>query len=386
MLITPTEIRQKAERKYWAYLRAWLTNVPFFPLNIPFRKVKASDDYRTIKTGMEILLRGSKSQQGFGYQVDLQPRSMRQYGTQSLPVSISFETESDYLKLIQKQREVAIFKKNVSLIRANLPQLATWLTDSPKQVIHQAEVWPDLLTVCHYFLQNPRPNLYLRELPIPVHTKFIEEHVGILRELLTEILPPDTINLAETMFEKRFGLRYDEALIRLQVLDNELVKQYSFISSDISLPLSQFSQLNLSQHRFIITENKMNFLTLPAMPHSFGLWGGGFRVKLLKTVPWLTNCPILYWGDLDAQGFQILSQLRGYFPQTESIMMDRATFERFQPFVVSGTPSKVERLAHLTVDEHAMFSHLSSHNLRLEQERIQHGYVVEQFANLALSG
>lgn len=43
----------------------------------------------------------------------------------------------------------------------------------------------------------------------------------------------------------------------------------------------------------------------------------------------LPHAQLYYWGDLDAQGFEILSQFRGYFPQAQSLLMDSETFNRF---------------------------------------------------------
>jgi hypothetical protein len=60
-------------------------------------------------------------------------------------------------------------------------------------MLKYVDEWADILRVCRYFQLHPRPNLYLRELPIKVHTKFIEEHKGILRELLEIVLPEDAI-------------------------------------------------------------------------------------------------------------------------------------------------------------------------------------------------
>lgn len=46
------------------------------------------------------------------------------------------------------------------------------------------------------------------------------------------------------------------------------------------------------------------------------------EVNVLRDAGWLADCTLWYWGDLDTQGFAILSQLRGYWPQTRSFLMD----------------------------------------------------------------
>src|SRR5205085_1865511 len=113
----------------------------------------------------------------------------------------------------------------------------------------------------------------------------------------------------ESRFELRFNLKYAEPLIRVRFLDNNI----SPISgvSDISLPLSEFSSFECNCSKVFVTENLMNFLTLPKLEKTIAIWsGGGFSVSNLKDVEWLKNKQFYYWGDVDAQGFQILHQFR----------------------------------------------------------------------------
>ena len=56
------------------------------------------------------------------------------------------------------------------------------------------------------------PNkFYIRELPIDVHTKFIEENKPILKSL-PHVLIPDRIDANESVFEKRFYLKYAQPI------------------------------------------------------------------------------------------------------------------------------------------------------------------------------
>jgi hypothetical protein len=73
-MITPKEIRQKAERKYLDFLRATVNGEPFFPLAIRFRKARADDDYLALRDWVGELLAGSKRERGFGYRVELEER------------------------------------------------------------------------------------------------------------------------------------------------------------------------------------------------------------------------------------------------------------------------------------------------------------------------
>ncbi|MEH1903260.1 MAG: Wadjet anti-phage system protein JetD domain-containing protein [Nostoc sp.] len=109
--------------------------------------------------------------------------------------------------------------------------------------------------------------------------------------------------------------------------------------------------------------------------------------KSLRQVDYtdLTYCPIFYWGDLDTDGFKILSQLRSYFPQAISIMMDVKTFETFKEFAVTVAESTAENLLYLTPQEQALYSYLSIHNKRLEQERISQDYAYRYIHNSCVS-
>jgi hypothetical protein len=196
--------------------------------------------------------------------------------------------------------------------------------------------------------------------------------------LLDHLLPPEQIASSETMFERRYGLRYDEPLVRLRFLDVAVQARCGSPLADISAPISQLDTLDCSGQHCVIVENKMTFLTLPPVPGSFAIWGGGFAVEALAGLRWLRACPIRYWGDLDAQGFQILSRLRAQFPHVVSLMMDEETFNIFAAFAGLGTPCPVNTLPHLTDMEHNLFVRLAREQTRLEQEHITQAYAEQQ--------
>lgn len=383
-MIDPANIQQKAEDRYRFFLSSFLTEESFFPSE--FSVGSLPKDYLVLREAVTQLISKSKETLGYGYNLELETRKTHKHGKQSLPKRISVETEKDYLKLIKKEKEFSKFKADVEIIRTKVPELNQWLCQNPLKVIEYSDRWHDLLKVCQYFQRNPNPNLYIRELPIQVHTKFIEQNEGILRRLLETILSieqlPSVEGEKEYVFEKRFSLRYREPIIRFRILDQVLKARYSFPVSDISTPISEFSQLCLEPHCFFITENLMNFLTIPALENSFALFGSGYAIQALKSVAWLSRSPIFYWGDLDIDGFKILSQLRSYFPQTISIMMDIKTFKTFQEFAVSISRGISETLPRLTAEEQTLYAHLSLHQKRLEQERISQNYADQYLQNI----
>ncbi|KJH70593.1 Wadjet anti-phage system protein JetD domain-containing protein [Aliterella atlantica] len=382
-MINPAQILQKANSCYSLFLRSFLTQENFFPLELSIGSLPK--DYLVLRTELTQLIDNSKQNLCYGYNLELKSRKTHKHGQQSLPKRISIETEEDYLKLIQKEQEFIKFKADVDLIRVAVPELNWWLCQNPLEVIKHSD-WHDLLKVCQYFQSNPKINLYIRELPIQVHTKFIEQNKDILRRLLEAILPIEQLisveGERECVFEKRFSLRYREPTIRFRVLDRTIKARYSLPFFDISTPISEFRQLCLESHRFFITENLMNFLTFPGQNNGLAIFGGGYAIQALKSVTWLSQCPIFYWGDLDVDGFKILSQLRSHFPQTISIMMDIKTFETFQEFAVPDSSGGTVTLPHLTGEEQSLYAYLSLYGKRLEQEHISQDYANYYLQNL----
>jgi len=374
-MITPEEIKQKAQRGYLAFLQSWIRGEPYIPLTFPVGKLPT--DFIPLRAAVQQLQAQSKAVLGYGYSIEWQQHQKRSLKTQTLPMRIILETATDFLRLIDKESEFLHFQRDVALIREQVPQLEAWMLSSPKKVIEYHSDWSGLLAVCRYFLEHPRPGLYIRELPLSVHTKYVEEHIGILRELLEQLLPAEAIVPDAPTFQQRFGLREDEPLIHARFLDDQLEKRYGIPLSELCAPRSQFARLDLRAQHCMITENKMTFLSLPALRDTFALHGGGFKVGGLAAIPWLRECPLIYWGDLDAQGFQILSQLRAIFPHVVSLMMNEATLQTFSGFCVAGMPCSVRQLPYLTPEEHALFLHLAEGNMRLEQEHISQGYALE---------
>lgn len=115
-------------------------------------------------------------------------------------------------------------------------------------------------------------------------------------------------------------------LIRL--LDPVLLRELSFPCLELSLPLSALGQLAARNIQVIIVENKANLLTLPNLPRTIALDGMGRSVTCLRDVGWLSSTPIIHWGDLDVDGLDILSALRGCFRQ---VRRSEQSFERKQP-------------------------------------------------------
>jgi hypothetical protein len=377
-MISLEEIKKKAARIYPQFLKSIVLGESFFPYVLRSDK-NLSVDFVEMSKEISSLISGSKDRQGFGYHVSSRPVKTRNHGFQDIPELISFEQQEDYLKFIAKEREFGQFLENVNTIRDTIPELHAWISEHPLAVVNNNGKWLDLLKVCKWFMDNFEPaKYYIRELPISVHTKFVEDNKGVLREILDHLVP-GKINIEEFEFEKRFQLKYVQPLVRFRSLD---VTSFNAFYDDISVPLSEFAKTSPKCNRVFIVENKMNFLTFPQVTDSIVIWGKGFAIETLRDAFWLKDKEIFYWSDLDIQGFQMLSRLRSYFPQTQAFLMDGAFLEVLEDFIVAGTPAPVTSLFNLSQSEQSVFLRLKEQNWRLEQERIPQARVIEETKRL----
>jgi len=367
-------------------LQSYITKEPFFPKQIErIGKVQSEDvthRFENLQKEIGILYRDSKNENGVGYFVKTADKNFRRSGPHEFPDLIVFETADDYFHCTGKRKEWKLFIRNYELLTECLPQLKEWIINNVLLLTMPDTNWPDILKVCRYFAVNPRPNLYIRQLPIPLHTKFIEENSTLLLSLFDFLLPEHIRNKDQKRIPERYFLKHDEPLIRVRILDEKLAIKENIM--DLSIRLSDFEIADWNCTRVLIAENKMNFLTMPPIHSAIAIWsGGGFNIGFLKNARWLKRKEIYYWGDIDEHGFQLLHQIRSYYSNTQSLMMDSQTFHTFREFAVKGERNKAERLDLLNKEEAGLFVFLKSQeNNRLEQEKIPQDYVNSALLNL----
>jgi hypothetical protein len=381
-MITPKEIKDKTDRKYISFLQLLVENKPFEKLVIRGDKSYTKSSLPEFEKEIQLIISQSEEKKGFGYTLEFQKVKTKYLGTQDLPTSIYFDTEKDFLKFLGKEKEVELFKTSIEKIIKAFPELKDWIIKNPKKVIDNTNEWESILKVFQYFKQNPKPNLYIRELPIKVHTKFVERNQSVIKELL-DILVSEYINQNEKQFEQRFNLKYAKPQIRFKILDKEISRKFFSGLDDIAIPVSQFESLNLPIKKVLVVENKTTLyttLTLPKMNEAIAIFGSGYSVYNLRNAKWLNNLELLYWGDIDVQGFEILSQFRTYFPQTKNVLMDKQAFDKFFEDD-KGTPTNISTKLNLTDEEQQLYDIVKTNNWRLEQEKIPFDYVNEFFKN-----
>lgn len=349
-----------------------------FPLTIKLKKLNQKD----IQNSYSTVLNELQSLKKENIALEYKEFHFKNIGVQTLPVALCFETSDALLDYIEKEEEFRNFKELYTIIVTKYPLFRDKILEKPFLVLEYAPHWEKLFLIYNFFLQNPQPNRYIRELSIDsVDTKFIERYKKIIDTFLVLLLDKkdfkeDISSLSNYGFEKKYSLRYPQPLVRFRILDRE---QYIFGMSDISLPIEEFKNITLDVKNIYIVENKITTLSFPFIKDSAVIFGSGYGVEVLKNVEWLRNKNIFYWGDIDRDGFAILSQIRGYFPQIISLFMDKKTVERFDRYSIEVENSKItkKRLDNLTQDEEEFYDSLED-SYRLEQERLDFEYIKEE--------
>lgn len=378
-------IREKLLKQWLRYdfHQRWLTDSLLFPLLVPLPKITEQQFLHCfVDLQTQVIQFRKKCEELSGIKVIEKEFNFSSMGRQRIPVAVKVMSLDDFCRFIGKKNSWDNFVNDVALLRRFFPQTEPWLGENISLIEQYHGDWLRLIHVCRYFLDTPRPGLYLRQLNIVgIDSKFIETHKRVLRQLLDFLLPQECIDsryvqFTHSGFEKRYGLLHEKAVIRFRLLDPELSRYFCGIR-DLSVPVDEFAGLELPLKIVYITENKVNFLAFPQVNNALVIFGQGYGVQSLKHVAWLNNVKVCYWGDIDTNGFAILSQLRSYFSHVESLLMDERTVLACREFW-GDEPEKnshsSELFPFLTEQEQQVYQRLKTHYwkkyLRIEQERI----------------
>lgn len=324
------------------------------------------------------------------YRVEMKQINHRVLSHNVIPHQVWLDNLDAAVAVIGKQIELARFKEMINVTTRRQDGLSAWLLRRPLYAVKLADRWLQLLDMVDWVLLRPKPNIYLRQVDIDgIHSKFIEDHKGVLSELLDTLLPPDCVNdnaIGVSQFERRYGFKQKPVFIRLRSLDQTISLIPGLTRSDISLDAVSFANLKLPVRNVFITENEVNFLSLPELPGTIAIFGKGYGWEALGAASWLRDCRIYYWGDIDTHGFAILDQLRGYLPNAQSILMDRDTLLRFKRLWGEEPQPAHRNMTRLNTSELSLYEELCAgslgKNIRLEQELIGFDWAISTLKNL----
>lgn len=215
-----------------------------------------------------------------------------------------------------------------------------------------------LLAVVGWLVTHPASGSRIRQLPIRgIDTKWLEQHRALVEALHSAVSGRESL-----------GLRAAPPLVRVRVLDPTL-RPGALI--DITAPVDELARLEIAPRTVFVFENLETVLSMPDLPGAVVVHGGGYAANRLARIPWIGSGRVVYWGDLDSDGFAILHALRSGVADVTSVLMDEATLLAYRDLWVPETRPATGFYPTLTRTEMRALDRIRSEgDVRLEQERI----------------
>lgn len=365
---TPADIRRKVRRRWddgsLLYRLATAEPMPTFdlPLRGP-RPAEIGEALAEVRTWIADLDAGGRD--GRHYDVIRAPIGGRHFGRNEIPIRARISSYEQAWRLLGVADQVATYRRMLEL-SSTFPVVRQWVAAHPLRALEVADEWSPVLAAYSWLDEARGSGRHLREITAPgVDTKFVERH----RELLAGLLGVDR-NAAG--FVAGLGLAAKPAAVRLRF--DPAVLGLPVPLSEGTFRVDELAALPVTARTAVIIENETTYLTVPVPDGGVVVWGKGFEVDRVGSLPWLQNAAVHYWGDLDTHGFAILDKLRAWLPRTRSFLMDRETLLiHRQRWVREGSPTSAQ-LTRLDHNESDLYDDLVADRLgesvRLEQERI----------------
>jgi hypothetical protein len=316
-----------------------------------------------------------KSTIKLGWRIEWGSRSSRRVGMQQWPDRIVVETPEDLAEITSNGHEYTKFSHWLSNLMAWRPEVRTYFSDYPHSILKYVDRWPDLMSVIDICIDQDLEGKPIRTIETSRDTKFIELHKSILLGMLKSIDPvrfPGDINDLETAL----SLSRNPFLFPIRWLDHELCIRQMCGLKLLALPVEGLRQVNWDIREVWVVENATNLYLLPERSGAIAIFGAGKASASLKDVELFRRARLFYWGDLDEDGFRMLSTFRSLYPHAESFCMGIETVRTHMTSKVEQTQKYGTAVpAGLTPDETEAFLVMQLINGRIEQERIRPEYL-----------
>ncbi|TCR15903.1 Wadjet anti-phage system protein JetD domain-containing protein [Streptomyces sp. BK205] len=370
----PEQLVEALRRKWTSgrYLAAAAGGHPFEPIGMPLKGPTAADALHHYEQALAWAQSWAPDRHPH---LRIQTKRIGgRSGTSSHTIAgrVWIESRQDLWTLLRVTAQVDRFHALHDQTAHDAPDLAQWMASHPMRVLTHAAAWHQLVrTVCWIRDHSPE-QVYLREIDVPgVDTKFVETHKAILAKLLDHALPEDRIDAdaPKNDLAARYRFRTKPIYIRLRYLGASPLP-----FSELTVRAEELAGWSPGVRTVFVLENEITYLSLPPVPDAIAILGSGYAAALLRHLPWLDDVDLYYWGDIDTHGFAILDQVRGRFPHTTSLLMDRATLLAHESHWGQEKTQARDGLTHLTPEEAHLDQDLRAGayrpHLRLEQERI----------------
>lgn len=357
----PPDLVRKACSRLPAILSRLATDGVFEAFELPLPKAsRAKDD-----ADLLALHRDAKLLEEQGFHLRREQVRSRTLGQQTVPFALEIRTIEDLGRLTGDRHLHRFAHLSRAAIR-RLPGLSPFWREHPLDAWAQRGRWSQIARALEWFRDHPSSALRARQIPWALHGKFVEQNGAVLRRLLplvATVAPTDS----DMSLEAMAGLQSRQALWRVRLLDPRLLP--SLPARDLALSLEDWMRILPSPRRAIAVENLESFLALGERTDTIAIWGSGFAV--VRLCAWLAHSEqTWYWGDLDAQGFEILDVLRREAPAVKSVAMHSGVLRAHPNLASPGNGAIPRELKHLDRAEWSAYRQVVDGNLRLEQEKL----------------
>ncbi len=404
--LLPPDALELLKVRYWhnrSKLKSLLNGGVKFPLEVPLKPPKGNaalqnmSHFQKFVTSWKAFSKDGCVYEGKGCVVRWESRTFRSLSEQEIPTHLSITDIASLAGLLgsNEERQLSEWQSKIQYVFDSLSSGLNQNIDGSNKTIRDQELFlaliahlealdnfshSDLELLCKLIPQLQQgigEGCYLRALPVTfVDTKFIEKNLRVIESIAAAHIDSAA---------KDIGLM-TWLDCREKPKDWLLVKPLCEASKKSlgGIPLLRLSsdtllEFELPASNVLVIENEQSCLALSNVPNTIAVSGGGKNVAWMKA-EWLAEKNVGYWGDIDSEGFSILSDARSKLSSITPLMMDELTVETFAARMVPEPDSVSKDPIALTDKELALFKNLRTDRYadrRLEQERLPMEYVAQ---------
>ncbi|WP_306233963.1 Wadjet anti-phage system protein JetD domain-containing protein [Agrococcus beijingensis] len=307
-----------------------------------------------------------------GVAVEWATRNWSRLGAQSVPVRVAVEG-ADALARFAGQGSMDAWARLRDRVATAIEELGGGATVAAAARSHATALtgyadaeFDAVLAVARWLAEQPVEGMRPRQLPIRgVDSKWFGAHRAVVSALVIA-----------ASGRKTLGIVGDEQQFRVRLLDDGILPA---APRAFGASIAALTGLRVECEAVLVLENLESLLALPGLQGVIAVHGNGFSAAELARVPWIAANPILYWGDLDSNGFAILHRLRSALPTVRSVLMTEDALLAHRDLWVPEPKPARGTFPTLDVDEQAALDRLRDEgDVRLEQERIPWVFALER--------
>lgn len=307
-----------------------------------------------------------------GVAVEWATRSWSRVGTQSVPLRVSI-TGADALARFAGPGPMDAWARVRDRVATAIAELggdaavAAAVRSHATALTGYADAeFETVLTVARWLVEHPVEGMRPRQLPVRgVDSKWFGSHRAVVSALVLAASGRGSL-----------GIVGDAQQFRVRLLDERVLPD---APRSFAAAIPELAALRIACGTVLVLENLESLLALPPLRDVVAVHGFGFSAAELARVPWLTSSRILYWGDLDSNGFAILHRLRSAIPTASSVLMDEdALLQHRDLWVPEPRPARGSYLTLEPFEQAALDRLRDEGDVRLEQERIPWAFALER--------